>query len=190
MELEFSLRRNDIFEACSIIQQRNSAKKRGWFGPIIFILGLIFCALFNLYQTEGTAKGLLLILVGAGVGTILTLITYAYYSKRTQESFLSGDEGVTLSKRVMKLSENGIEQRNRLFESVYKWESVKECVETTYSFLVLFDNSLFQSIPKKELNDQTIQDLRELLNNHCSVINWSMNPQKNKETKDNVASGW
>ncbi|KGJ95198.1 YcxB family protein [Colwellia psychrerythraea] len=191
MEVEFSLKHEEFFESCKIIQEQQKKPKLQWKLLSWVFIVLVFCIGFNYYYTGGTKQGLMFLIVGCGIGWLSFSIVYVQYFKQIQSDYFPDNEGVVLGSRTLIISPAGIEQKNKHFSSMYNWTTVKSVIETPSVFIVLFDKALFQAVPKSILDEQRqIQFSRIVTEHHGEINKFNMPTESNTNKKPNGNDGW
>lgn len=191
MEVEFSLKPDEFFEACKIIQEYQKKPKLKLKLVSWIFLALILCVGFNDYYKEGSKQGLMFLIVGCCFGWISFLIIYMQYFKQVQSNLFSDSNGLVLGKRILKITPKGIEQNNIHFSSIYNWTTIKSVIETNNVFIVLFDKALFQAIPKSIFDEKGLSQFSSLINEYHGDINQFNMLPKPKEPSNLVdKEGW
>jgi hypothetical protein len=191
MEVEFSLKHDEFFESCKMIQEYQKKPKLQLKLLSWIFLALIFCVGFNYYYTEGSKQGLMFLIVGCCVGWISFAIIYMQYFKQVQSNFFPDSDGLVLGKRTLKITPKGIEQNNSHFSSIYNWTTVKSVIETQNVFIMLFDKALFQAIPKSIFDEKGLSQFSSLINEYHGDINqFNMLPEPKEQSNLVDKDGW
>ena len=191
MEVEFSLKPDEFFESCKMIQEQQKKPKLQWRLLSWIFIVLIFCIGFNYYYTGGSKQGLMFLIVGCCIGWVSFSIIYIQYFKQIQSNYFLDNEGVVLGLRTLKICPEGIQQKHKHFSSIYNWTTVKSVIETPNVFIVLFDKALFQAIPKSVLDEQRLIQFRKTINEHHGEIHsFNMPIETNMHSKIDGEAGW
>lgn len=161
IELTYTITREDFWEFSKLCLERRRRKSR--FKVPVFVITAVATAVLLWVFAAKIPWPFLVCLV---VLLTLTCVPFKPLAKR-RIMRVPLDEGTTLGEQFLRISPEGVFCRTRTSEGIYRWDGIKEVVETKDHVFMFTDAHMAYIIPKRafggQRDTQTFVNLANLL---------------------------